>query len=357
MRTCSLRRTSQKTFLEPICDDCLLLELGLAQEIRGALGRNRGDEHGERSLRGAEWLLESNVEITVEPAAVENDGFATHSEPSGLSMSSGSESVDETPMRGRGRRRAMEINRASLVMGDGSPLQRSGSSQRHIQTNRPLRRARKLHDLKRSLTTDAGRSDSSSARPFSWIEHLKSDLGQRIQKKRPEVGRGAESTYYTGSSNDASSSSMEDESIPSLHSIPPAASGSFGAQESIMLALNQVISSSEFDASHLSSTHPSDTSPEPLQPGTEETARQATSPRSLKSFDTAALTVSPSSSPVTALAGSSDDISLHPLSCPLPTFNSTEETMTEQENQKHVVNADISERQSNSREGKTTILE
>lgn len=342
VRTCSLRRTVERTFLEPICDDCLLLELGLAQEMHGPPRRKNGDKHGQGNLHGAEWLLESNVEISVEEPAIENDGFATHSGPSVLCSSSEADSGDETPRRGRGRRRAMEIRRTSQAIHEGSSLRGRRSSQRLQKTGQSLRRARKRHDLQRSSTTGAGLSELPSARRSSWIEHLRSDLGQRIRKKRPDVDRGADATHNADSSHYASSGTSEDDRFPSLPSIPTTASstfstasGSMGAEEPIMLTLNQIILSSEFDSSHLSNTYPSGATPEDLQLGREEpTGHSTSSSRSVRSFNPSTLTILPCSGPVTELAGSTGDISFHPLSCPLPTSRHIKERIVGEEGQK-----------------------
>jgi hypothetical protein len=324
VRTCSLRRTVQKTFLEPICDDCLLLELGLAPE-NGSPNRRHDDEHDGRNLDGAEWLLESSVEITVESPDEGDDIFRLNSKLRTPYSSSEDESEDETPRRGRGRRRAMEITRESLSIEKGSPLKRRSSFQELIQTDQHLRRARKQHDLKSSLTTGPRPSTSSSTRPPSWIEHLKSDLGHRVRRKRPDVSRSeSDPTQQTWSPIPPSTSTAEDDRILSIPSIPTTASSTFSAtsgefEASILLPLDQIISSSEFESSQLSDRHISDTRPQTLQADRRESARLSTSSsRSTNSFHAPNFTVSPSPSPVApSLAGSSGVISLHPLSCPL----------------------------------------
>src|SRR5436853_6798415 len=50
---CSIRDVVHKTFLDPICDDCLLEELGLQPELGPLLG---GQDLRE-GLYGEEWLL------------------------------------------------------------------------------------------------------------------------------------------------------------------------------------------------------------------------------------------------------------------------------------------------------------
>ena len=323
VRTCSLRRTIQKTFLEPICDECLLLELGLAPEIGSSRRRHDSKEQKKGDLGGAEWLLESSVEITVEPPAEEDDILRVQSKPSILCSSSEDEGEDETPRRGRGRRRAMEISRASLAIDEGYPPRRRASFQRLKQTGQHLRKARKRHDLRPSSNTSSRFSKSSSATPSSWIEHLKSDLEERVRKKKSDAGQATESAHPADSSSDAPSCPTGDDRIFSLPSIPATASSTFSTasinpEDSIMLALDQIISSSDFDSSHLNSTQPSGSRPEALHSDRENSARKSnSSSRSAKSLNTPILTVSPSSSPVAGSAENVDGISLHPLSWPL----------------------------------------
>jgi hypothetical protein len=334
VRTCSLRRTVQQTFLEPICDNCLLLELGLAPE-NGSPNRRLKDEHDERSLNGAEWLLESSVEITVEPPADGDDIFRVDPKPRILS-SSEDESEDETPrrgrVRGRARRRAMEITRESLSIEEDSPLKRRSSFQELIQTGQHLRRARKQHDLKSSSTTGPRPSTSPSTRPPSWIEHLKSDLGHCVRRKRPDVSRSeSDPIQQTWSHIPPSTGTTEVDHILSRPSIPATASSAFSAmsgefEASVLLPLDQIISSSEFDSSQLSDRHTSDTNPQALQPDQGGSGRLSTSSsRSANSFHAANFTVSLSSRPVApGLPGSGGNISLHPLSCPLSASKFTE---------------------------------
>lgn len=325
-RTCSIRQTVQKTFLEPICDDCVLLELGLISESTVHQHRSDNHDHDERELDGTEWLLESSVEITVEPPGDHGDVFPVSSKPGNVSSSSEDGTEDETPRRGRGSRRAMEIGRGSLAIDTGSPLKRRTSFQRLKQTGQHLRRARKQHDLQ-SLSAAASRHLQSSATgPSSWVEHLRSDLGQRVRRRRPDLRPNSQATHQNESSNDASSSASEDDRSLSLPSIPATASSAFSTtstngKESIVPPLGQLISSSEFDSSLLSGTHP----PEPrlglLHPDQGEPARTFTSSsRFLKPVHPASSTVSPSSSPVAepGSIGSGIAISLHPLPCPLP---------------------------------------
>lgn len=332
VRTCSLCRTVPKTFLEPICDDCLLLELGLAPGIGAPSSRDDG-EHDENNLNGAEWLLESRVEITVEPPAENDDVFSVHSKRRALCSSSEEENADETPKRGRGRRRAMDLPRESLDIDEGSPLKRRSRPLSLKQAGQHLRRARKQHDLGSSSSAHPDLPKSPSTRATSWIEHLKSDLERRVRKKRPDARQKTQRTRQADSSNDASSSATEDDRILSLPSVPATASSAFSTisgnfEEFVILPLDQLISSSEFESSDLfvSTTHLSENKVDNLHSDPSESARPSTSStRSAKSFHTATSTVSPSSSPlvgrIAGVGGGAGDvgISMHPLSCPILT--------------------------------------
>ena len=338
VRTCSIRQTIQKTFLEPICDDCVLLELGLAPESVSHQHETDDTESDERNLNGAEWLLESSVEITVEQPLDDGDAHQAHSNLDRTYPLPETESEEETPRRGRGRRTAMEIARESLVIDGDSSVGNFASFQKVKQTGQHLRRARKRHDLRNSIASRASRSTSSSARSSSWIGHLKSDIGQRVRRKKPDIGPTPPSNRYAESFYDASSSATEDDRILSLPSIPATASSTYSAtftnpREPIMLTLDQTISSSEFSSSYLSDTQPMATNPtETLHPTRGESVRASTpSSRSTKSFHTATATASPSSSPISGLAGGGADkgISLHPLSCPLLTGTHAEDRIGE----------------------------
>ena len=357
-RTCSIRQTVQKAFLEPICDDCVLLELGLISESTVHQHRCDNHDHDERELDGTGWLLESSVEITVEPPADDGDVFPVRSKPGNVSSSEdGTE--DETPRRGRGSRRAMEIGRESLTIDTGSPLKRRTSFQRLKQTGQHLRRARKQHDLQTLSTTASRPLKSSATRPSSWVEHLKSDLGQRVRRRRPDPRPNSQATHQNDSSNDASSSASEDDRVLSLPSIPATASSAFSTtstngKESVVPPLDQLISSSEFDSSRFSSTHPPEARLGLLHPNQGEPARTFTSSsRSVKPVHTANSTVSPSSSPVAEpdLIGSGIAISLHPLSCPLPARASSEHGTGENKTSEDEENGDSENEKSNNDKG------
>jgi hypothetical protein len=347
VRTCSIRHTVQKTFLEPICDDCLLLELGLAPQVGSTEG-----EHGGEGLNGAEWLLESSVEITVVPPAGDAAAFQRRSKQC---SSSDDESEDETLGRGRGRRRALEINRDSLVRDESSLSKSCSSFQRFKQAGQHLRRARKQQDLKSPSASCTSFLESSSAESSttssSWIDHLKiSDLGQRGRKKRPGVMSETKSTDRIEEVTQASSATLgegedKDRNL-SLPSIPATASSNFSStlvshEDSIILPLNQVISSSEFESSQLSDQgthlqseqqafHPD------RNPDLEGARRKSSSSCSRKSFHTAAGVASRAPSPNKGRSAGfegAEVIAMHPLSSPLPVSTFREESTHRGESQ------------------------
>ena len=106
-RQCSIRHFIHKNFLEPICDDCLVEELGIQPE----LGPILGDKDFKESLKGEEWILESTVEIKIEEG---DDGRITssgHTEDEDVAA----EADDEGEFRGRsGLRRGINMIRDSL---------------------------------------------------------------------------------------------------------------------------------------------------------------------------------------------------------------------------------------------------
>lgn len=105
-RQCSIRHVIPKTFLEPICDDCLLDELNLPTEVGPILGgRDRVAGHYDE-----EWLLESNVEIEIE-CDEEEQGSIPRLSPDDC------DADDEGEFRGRGaRRRGMDLSRAHFCI-------------------------------------------------------------------------------------------------------------------------------------------------------------------------------------------------------------------------------------------------
>jgi hypothetical protein len=351
VRACSLRRRAQKTFLEPICDGCLLAELGLAPEVGAILGGGRArrdeweheikDRDEDEGLDGAEWLLESKVEIVVE--GPDDDGTGEEEEcesRSGMdrertgnratansSDSDGSIIDSENWTRSRGRtrtrRKAMDISREPLFVTQTSPLKNRTSFQRLKQTGQHLRRARKQPDLRSGLlrSTDLlgqGTKTKPMPRPSSWIEHLKSDLGQRTRRRKRICVKQKASESATDDSSTA-----EDDRILSLPSIPATAYSAFSSlSESIMVPLDQIMSSSEFDSSQVVSS--GNWAAVESAPQADDKALQrnsASSSRSTKSFHTASSSIPQSSSPAAGLTyvvpNAVGEISMHPLSCPL----------------------------------------
>lgn len=335
VRSCSLRCTVQKTFLEPICDDCLLAELGLEPSndtARAILGQNTADEG---SFDGAEWLLESSVEITVEPPKDDDDlsrPLLSFKPQYSSSSEAGSES--ETPRRGRRRRRALEINRDSLAIDGDSPAFKSRpSSFQKIKrtTTQHLRRTdRKQYDLQSLSGTDADNSDlstsSASRKRLSWLDHLKSDLGQRVRRKRAstELKEKGQSNQHTEDiPANVTQREEQDHRIPSSHPSIPAtplepspSSSSFNPEprfpepesnsltQGTILPLSQTISSSEFDSSFLSDFCPFSPARNPADLEAETEARRKTS--NMSSSDIDELVSDNEHHPAAAAAGAGD---------------------------------------------------
>ena len=105
-RQCPLHHVVHRNFLEPICDDCLLEELGLRPELGPILGgRDRQAEHPDQN-----WILESNVEIEVEEPAPKKSTAVPES-----ASENGDMADDEDEFRGRSqRRRGIDISREDL---------------------------------------------------------------------------------------------------------------------------------------------------------------------------------------------------------------------------------------------------
>ena len=335
VRTCSLRRTVQKTFLEPICDDCLLAELGLTPQAGSVHGRHEsGGEDEEATLTGAEWLLESNVEITVKSPPDDATIFPTQSKP--CSSSDDDKIEDRTPRRGRGGRRALEITREYMLR-DNTSLPNSPSSFRKFRhIGQRLKRARKQEDLK-SPATSASRSNPPSVRSLSWIEHLRSDLRERFRRRRPDIMSEAASSHRTDSLAAVSSFTAEEQEeeeeeeeeeegrVPSLPSIPATASSTYSSTSAgpggfTILPLVQLISSSEFESSQLSAPNHLHQEQQMLDPDRDARGadrKSMSSSSSARSFHTATEKVSRPASPAKRLARDVEGIALHSFSYPL----------------------------------------
>ena len=340
VRTCSLRQTLQKTFLEPICDDCLLLELGLAAQPSSMARSHEHDDHDQGALHGAEWLLESSVEITVEPPA---DDFVFIQPQSDECSSSDEEFEDETARRGRGRRRALEISRDSLLKGKTALSKSCSSFPRFNQVSQHLRRARKQQDLKSPSASGNSLSESSSTKSSTtssgWIEHLESDLRQRGRKRQldivSEISSSSPDSLPIEPSSITMNESEEEDRILCLPSIPATASPTSSStstttEDPTILPLDQIISSSEFESSELIESSVlnnqrtyAQSAQQILHPrrDAEEVERKSTSSSySVESFQTAtglsARAPSPTKSGWTDVEGDVG-IALHPLSCPM----------------------------------------
>jgi hypothetical protein len=202
-RLCSIRHIERRVFREPICDDCLFEELGL----------NKGSkiqESIENGIDGAEWLLESKVEIQID-----QDGVADHQNgvnPEDLAddmptagIGKGFDSLGEGVVddeggfedrfRGRcNRRSAIDINRAQLGMAncwsnwDTKPAneRRQGESRGRKRTARSLIGRMKDTELKGlaekakrglKLTIDRAKNTASKARSDTSWSPTKSGWG------------------------------------------------------------------------------------------------------------------------------------------------------------------------------------
>lgn len=221
VRTCSERQVIYKSFSEPICDDCLLDELGIVLKNTGPRawsasprGRPSESSEGERKLKtDAGWLLESSVEVSIgspqfqfppPPPEPEEDDYMVlrrQASESAFQRSQFSEDEDDetTPARGRGRRRTMSLSRVSLAGSAKSVMKRSKSLRRLRERFKPApkHRSPSLSDSLPSPSLAAASSnlsvnsqsslpsEASSPRDSGWLEHLKSDLSP----VRPRVPR------------------------------------------------------------------------------------------------------------------------------------------------------------------------
>jgi hypothetical protein len=118
-RQCSDHHVMHKNFLEPICDDCLVEELGLQPEHRPILG---GTDFKE-SLNGEEWILESTVEIKIE----EEDGDRITSRGPTEDEDVAAEADDEGGFRGRsGHRSGIDTKRDTARISSNLPVKDQG---------------------------------------------------------------------------------------------------------------------------------------------------------------------------------------------------------------------------------------
>lgn len=166
-RQCSIQHFVHKSFLEPICDDCLLEELGLQPELGPILGgRDR-----KEGLHGEEWLLESTVEIKIDESH-EGDTADT-----GLHEEDGADADDEGEFRGRSeRRRGIDLNRVQLgPVSHLSTRDKMTSSRCGGQALRSKPESRPRPKAIVIAKEDVGRSKSS------WSQHLRDGLRWKIR--------------------------------------------------------------------------------------------------------------------------------------------------------------------------------
>ena len=131
-RECSVNHTVTKTFLEPICDDCLLQELGVEGRQSGRptcvstttsdgliWGSDVKIEVSEQATSPQTHILESNVEVLIEeaisdtlPALKYQDGPVGHARQA--SALSATDADDEGSIRGRARSRTKQLRRKGI---------------------------------------------------------------------------------------------------------------------------------------------------------------------------------------------------------------------------------------------------
>ena len=167
-RQCSVQHTVHRQFLEPICDDCLLEELGLQPELGPIL--NGVDCQGR--LRGESWLLESNVEIKIEE------------EDEGIEDIDGDEADDESEPRGRTRRRGMDISRESFRISSRLPP----AEQDCLRSFRNELRGEEPEALRQvKMAAKASQEAMGWDRPrSSWSDHVRDGLAVITRRKGKE---------------------------------------------------------------------------------------------------------------------------------------------------------------------------
>lgn len=196
-RQCSVKHTIKKTFLEPICDDCLLDELGLDRQASNSLpplddqgaemvrGKRCGhdkiaDDRPKREHRreaSSATILESDVQIQIEDVASEictSFDQASSIVPRQDSAFSGADADDEGSIivpRGRPRsktkdqrRLAMDVSREDLRL--------------RISSQWPSMLQRNMQEFKDTLQ---GRS-TSPPKPESSISNKDTDMTSGLVK-------------------------------------------------------------------------------------------------------------------------------------------------------------------------------
>ena len=204
-RQCSIRHFVHKNFLEPICDDCLVEELGL-QPGRGPIS---GGRDLKERLNGEEWILESTVEINIEE---DNDRITSsgHTEDEDAAA----EADDEGEFRGRSeRRRGIDISRDTLreaLAPFGKELQGAEPEDGNI-----ARAAKK--------TQRQGRC-------------LKSSWSQQLRKGLPRARKGAKQLTSISPVEYGSVNSLQHNSRTPFPSIQELVAGAFSREDDAQLS-------------------------------------------------------------------------------------------------------------------------
>lgn len=189
---CSMRRIVHKSFLEPICDDCLLEELGLQPELGPLLG-GRDLQEG---LHGEEWLLESSVEIKIEEDDNSKDLGAGSGEDDDEEMAYAD---DEGEVHWRsGRRRGLDISRDALrISSDLSADERGGLLLSGEELN-----GTGLDSRKGTRTVHKARNGRRRLTPY-WPQQLRKGLSRnKGVGKRPTKSLGGDRTSLGSSVSD-----------------------------------------------------------------------------------------------------------------------------------------------------------
>lgn len=292
-RQCSIQHIVHRNFLEPICDECLLQELGLQPEL-GPISRGRGLKEG---LHGEEWLLDNSVEIDIEDSD-DNLPLSTDSEEE-------DDKATDTGYEGDSpwwsqRRRGIDISRDSVRIS-------SSENVMDILSDTP----EKIISLYETDTEQNNEQDTHYPR---WSEHLKADPERRHATR------------------DHSAASMVDLETPkqcsrppsSLHSPPQTATAFNCASWPLTNVQPFNITSSEVDRDEkTTSLNLTTTPPPPHQPTSHIHTTSVDSTLSTSTFRTApsspdgnTATV-PASPPSTRPTTANSALSLQPLSTTL----------------------------------------
>ena len=216
----SQRQTINRNFVEPICDECLLKEVGIKAGLDAVAGSMPGMEKppGEKSEFLANWLLESHVEVTVEDPSLDfQDGI--QSKQSEDDRDSNSVIVDETDEdtrhRGRAREDALRVApgfRYSYKMSPINNRERSyPTSQRSRNVKSTANQIKSSYKLKSTPRIKEHRQARFSP---SWSEQLKNGLGCHAHRARRKSGLRLPAVYRQQKylADDTSSTASEEAS-------------------------------------------------------------------------------------------------------------------------------------------------